>query len=90
VLEDEADGAIGKNDPCEECEAETPDESGAGAGGAAREESAECYTEDCAVDQGLRNGRVNRGDSQRAASGSDEEADGCEHEEMGLPGRDFW
>ena len=48
--------------------------------------SAERYAEDCAVDERLRDGRVNRGDSQRAAGGSDEEADGCQHEETGLRG----
>ncbi len=57
VLEEEADGAVGKNDPRQECEAKSPDESGAGACASARKESTEGYAKDCAVDQRLRERR---------------------------------
>src|SRR5579872_2091070 len=53
VLEEEADGAVRKNDPSQECKAKSPDESGAGARASAREESTEGYAKDGAVDQRL-------------------------------------
>jgi hypothetical protein len=80
VFEEEADGAVGKNDPREECEAKSPDESCAGACAAARKESTEGYAEDCAIDQRLCERGVNCGNSECPTGSADEETNDGESE----------
>jgi hypothetical protein len=75
VLEEEADGAVRKNDPSQECKAKSPDESGAGAGASAREESTEGYAKHGAVDQRLCEGGMNCGNPERPTGSADEEPD---------------